>query len=84
MLAPNPSHPLRHNQSDVAQIPRQFHFVFGLRDRPEPLHLVHYLCLASCLRVNRPDRIFFYCGHEPTGRYWRLIEPHVTILENVV
>jgi hypothetical protein len=60
------------------RVPNVFHFIFGLRKRPEPFHLVHYLCLASCLEVNAPDAVFVYYRHEPTGRYWRLIEPRVT------
>jgi hypothetical protein len=61
-------------------IPRQFHFVFGLKKRPERFHLAYYLCLASCRAVNEPDRIFFHCHHEPYGRYWELIRDSVTLV----
>lgn len=54
-------------------IPKIFHFVFGLRRQTEPFHLVHYLCLRSCLEVNRPDRIVFHHHHRPFGRYWDLL-----------
>lgn len=60
------------------RVPNVFHFVFGLRRRPQPFHLVHYLCVASCLEVNRPDAVFLYYRHEPRGPYWRLIAPRVT------
>lgn len=61
-------------------IPNDVHFVWGLKDEPEPFHLVHYLCVESCRRVQRPDRIFLHCAHRPSGRYWKLVEPAVTIV----
>jgi hypothetical protein len=57
------------------RIPNQFHFIFGLRPQTEPFHLVHYLCLASCIAVNRPERIVFHYQHEPWGPYWDRIRP---------
>lgn len=54
-------------------IPRQFHFVFGLREQPEPLHLVFYLALESCRRLHPGSTIFFHCHHLPFGPYWDLI-----------
>lgn len=62
------------------RIPNQFHFVFGLKPQLEPLHLVFYLCLESCRRVNQPDTIFFYYHYEPHGAYWDLIKPHLTLV----
>ena len=59
----------------MTRIPNEFHFVFGLRPQSEPFHLMHYLCLASCLAVNRPERIVFHCRHEPWGPYWERIRP---------
>jgi len=59
-------------------IPNRFHFVFGLKRQAEPLHLAHYLCLRSCLEVNRPDAVYFYHDHEPYGYYWELIRPRLT------
>jgi hypothetical protein len=63
------------------RIPNTFHFVYGLRRRGDPFHLVHYLCLASCIAVNRPDEVFVYYRRRPRGRYWELIEPQVTPVE---
>jgi hypothetical protein len=60
-------------------IPNTAHFVWGLKDEAEPLHLVHYLCIESCRQVQRPERIVLHCGHRPFGRYWDLLEPHVTL-----
>jgi hypothetical protein len=67
-------------QTRRARIPRTFHFVFGLREQREPFHLAFYLCLESCRAVNRPDRIFFHYHHEPWGRYWELVRPHLTLV----
>lgn len=60
-------------------IPRQFHFVYGLRPQDRPFPLMHYLCLESCARVNRPERILFHCHHEPYGAYWDLIRPRLDV-----
>ena len=56
-----------------------FHFVFGLAPQREPLHLVHYLCLESCRRVNRPEAICFHYRHEPHGPWWDRIKPQLTL-----
>jgi len=63
----------------MAEIPRVFHFVFGLRAQTEPFHLAHYLCLESCRRVNRPERILFHHRHLPYGPWWERIAPHLTL-----
>ncbi|MBN1317284.1 MAG: hypothetical protein JXA42_17510 [Anaerolineales bacterium] len=62
-------------------IPNQFHFVFGLRRQTEPFHLVHYLCLESCIRVNQPERVFFYYHYRPYGRYWDLIKDKLDLVQ---
>ncbi len=56
-----------------------FHFIFGLVPPREPLHLVHYLCLESCRRVNRPPTIFLHYRYEPHGPLWERIKPHLTL-----
>jgi hypothetical protein len=60
-------------------VPKVFHFVFGLRPQTEPFHLMHYLCLASCLTVNRPAHVVFHCAAEPWGPYWDRIRPALEI-----
>lgn len=60
------------------RIPNQFHFVFGLKKQTEPMHLMHYLCLESCWRICRPERIFFHYCYEPWGRFWDLIRDRLT------
>jgi hypothetical protein len=61
-------------------IPRHFHFVFGLKPQTEPFHLSHYLCLASCLEVNEPERLTLYYHHEPWGWYWDLIRDRIELV----
>jgi polysaccharide biosynthesis protein PslH len=61
------------------RIPNIYHFVFGLRPQNEPFHLLHYLCLASCAAVNKPDRIILHLRNEPWGELWDLIRPKIEI-----
>lgn len=58
---------------------RIFHFVFGLREQDQPLHPLHWLCLASCLAVNRPDAIHFHYRNEPHGPLWDAIRPALVL-----
>ena len=60
-------------------IPNIAHFVWGLKPEPEPFHLVHYLCIESCRRIQAPERIVMHCRNPPSGPYWELLEPHVTL-----
>ena len=67
----------------MARIPNIFHFVFGLREKTEPFHLMHYLCLASCLAVNRPEEVHFHFHHEPHGPLWELIKPRLRLRRSI-
>ncbi len=71
--------PANLSQRSMAEIPNVFHFVFGLRAQTEPMHIVHYLSLESCRRVNRPDTIHFHYRYEPYGKWWAQIRPHLTL-----
>lgn len=62
-------------------IPNIFHFVFGLKKQTESFHLVFYLCLESCLQINKPEKIFFYYHFEPYGKYWDLIKDKLTLVQ---
>lgn len=63
------------------RIPRQFHFVFGLKRQWRPFHLLHYLCLESCWQVNRPEKIYFHHDRLPHGRYWDRIRDRLTLVK---
>ena len=60
-------------------IPHVFHFVFGLREQVEPFHLMYYLCLRSCIDVNRPEAVHFHYANEPHGEWWDRIRPHLVL-----
>jgi hypothetical protein len=60
-------------------IPNIFHFVFGLREQTEEFHLMYYLCLVSCLEVNRPDAVHFHYHHEPHGPWWERIKSRLVL-----
>jgi hypothetical protein len=61
----------------VARIPNRFHFVIGLKPQTEAFHIAHYLCLKSCIQVNRPERVELYYHYEPYGEWWDRITPRV-------
>lgn len=63
----------------MTDIPRQFHFVFGLRPQTEALHIAHFLSLESCRRVYRPDAIHLHYRHLPHGPWWERIRPYLTL-----
>lgn len=65
----------------VKPIPKHFHFVFGLKEQTEPFHIVYYLCLKSCLEINKPDRISFYYHYEPHGEWWDKIKPELNLVK---
>jgi len=65
--------------SSAPSIPNVFHFIFGLREQTEPFHLMHYLCLRSCLEVMRPDAVYFHYHHEPHGPLWAAIKPRLAL-----
>jgi glycosyltransferase involved in cell wall biosynthesis len=62
-------------------IPKVVHFVFGLEEQREPFHFVHYLSVASCLRVLEPDAVVFHHKHLPWGPWWERVAPHVELRE---
>ncbi len=61
-------------------IPNVYQFVFGLREQTEPFHLMHYVCLRSCLEVMRPDAVRFHYRNEPFGPLWDEIRPQLDLV----
>jgi len=45
----------------------------------KPWSLVHHACLRSAVERLRPTHTFFYCEYEPTGPWWQLTRPMVTV-----
>lgn len=64
----------------MARIPKRFHFVYGVREQVEPFPLAFHLAVRSCLEVNEPDEVMVHVVHEPWGRYWDLLLPHVSVV----
>lgn len=62
------------------KIPNIFHFCYGLKEQTEEFSIIYYLCLKSCLEINRPEKIHFYYYHEPYGKYWDSIKEHLTLI----
>jgi hypothetical protein len=60
-------------------IPRSFHFIFGLKPQTTPFHLAHYLCLRSCIEVNRPAAVNFHYRNMPWGPLWDLVVSQITL-----
>ena len=63
------------------RIPNRFHFVFGLKPQIQPFHIAEYLCLESCIQVNRPERVDLYHHYEPYGEWWERIKPKLDLHE---
>lgn len=63
----------------LSLIPNTYHFVFGLKPQDTPFSLMHYLCLASCLEVQKPEALYVHLHHEPWGPWWDLIRPHISV-----
>ncbi|WP_422843678.1 glycosyltransferase [Acidovorax sp. M2(2025)] len=58
---------------------KRFHFIFGLRPQTEPFHLVHYLCLSSCIAVNQPQEVSLHLRYEPFGPWWDRIKGRLNL-----
>ncbi|MBO2944554.1 glycosyl transferase [Paenibacillus sp. F411] len=63
----------------MTMIPKVFHFVFGLKPQTEPFHLSHYMAIASCIEVNRPERVYFHYEHLPYGEWWDRIKDSLVL-----
>lgn len=63
-------------------IPKIVHLCFGMTPDfgGKPWSLVHYACVRSMAERLRPDEIRFYYAHEPTGVWWELTRPLVSLV----
>jgi hypothetical protein len=66
-------------------IPNIIHFVFGLDPNfgGRPFMLFHYLAIKSANEVNKPDKIYFICAHEPEGEHFEKAKQYVEIVKIV-
>ena len=67
----------------MSRIPRVLHYTFGMAADfgGKPWSLVHHVCLKSAIAHIRPERVFFYYEHEPTGPWWALSRDLVTLVQ---
>jgi hypothetical protein len=57
-------------------IPKIFHFIYvGGR----PFSFIHFLAIYMAWKVNRPEIIYFHHTEEPTGEWWQLARPLLTL-----
>ncbi|WP_395734027.1 glycosyltransferase family 32 protein [Prosthecobacter sp.] len=62
-------------------IPNIIHFVFGLSSDfgGRPFSFIHYLAIKTAWECNKPETIFFHYAHEPSGEWWDLAKPFLTL-----
>ena len=65
----------------MARIPKTLHLVFGMGADfgGKPWSLIHHVCLLSAVQRLRPDKVLFHYSFEPSGPWWRLSRPLVTL-----
>lgn len=65
----------------MSRIPKDLHYIFGMAPDfgGKPWSLIHHVCLKSALERLKPDRAFLYYEHEPTGPWWALSRPLLTL-----
>ena len=59
-------------------IPDIFHFVYGFRPQTEPFPLLHFLCIRSCVEMNRPQQVMVHCAERPWGTWWDRLDGDVS------
>lgn len=66
----------------TSKIPRVVHYVFGMAADfgGKPWGLVHHACLMSAIAHIEPEAVFFHHEFEPSGPWWALSRPHVTLV----
>eukprot|EP00475_Leptophrys_vorax_P024253 TRINITY_DN3342_c0_g1_i2.p1 TRINITY_DN3342_c0_g1~~TRINITY_DN3342_c0_g1_i2.p1 ORF type:complete len:394 (-),score=91.69 TRINITY_DN3342_c0_g1_i2:82-1263(-) len=68
-------------ETSLTRIPRIVHFVFGLSQDfgGKPFGIMHYVAVKSAFMKLRPQRMFMYYTYEPTGFWWELTKPMLTL-----
>ncbi len=67
---------------NVNKIPNIIHFVYALIPQTEEFHLYQYLAIESAIKINKPEKVYFYYSHEPYGYWWDKIKNSI-ILEKI-
>ena len=68
-------------QEAAPRIPKVLHYVFGMSRNfgGKPWSLMHHVCLKSAVDRIKPERVLFHYTHEPSGPWWRLSRPYLTL-----
>jgi hypothetical protein len=66
----------------MSRIPRILHLCFGLAPDfgGKPWSLIHHACVMSAIRRLKPDHVYLYHAHEPSGPWWTLTRPHLDLV----
>jgi hypothetical protein len=63
-------------------IPKILHFCWtSPRSGGKPWSLSHYVCVRSAVERIRPERALFHYENEPTGPWWALTRPLLTLVQ---
>lgn len=59
-------------------VPQILHFVYGLK-QVEELCFVHFMAVWSAMFHNKISTVYFWYHHEPVGKWWDTLKPHLTL-----
>ncbi|RXK41142.1 hypothetical protein M231_01545 [Tremella mesenterica] len=70
-------------------VPNSVHYVYGLKpvkegEKVPELPYYAYLAMKSALMVLKPEKMYFHYVNLPTGPWWDLISPHLTLTPTIV
>ncbi len=62
-------------------IPNIIHFIFGLEKNFGGIDFsfIHFLAVYTAWKVNKPEKIYFHYGFEPTGEWWEKAKPYLLL-----
>lgn len=65
------------------KIPNIIHFIFGCQEDfgGKPFSFVHYLAVRSAYEINKPDAMYFYYKHEPSGKWWQKSKKFLNLIK---
>ena len=76
-VQPSSSHTVQSQTSstNTNEIPNVVHFVFGLGDQRADFHYAYFLNVVATALVLRPKIIYMHYATEPTGKWWKVVQP---------
>ena len=70
-----PTSPSNYMRPSAPEIPNIVHFVFGMGDQRADFHYAYFLNVVATALVLRPKKIFMHYATEPSGKWWKEIQP---------